>query len=85
MSYKTVKYKGKVYKYPRDYKEEYSERTASQKANRSKRRKARAKMVKKHGKAAVAGRDIDHVRGVKAGNSFSNLRIMSKRKNRSRK
>ena len=49
------------------------------------RTKARRAMVKKHGKAALAGKDIDHRRPLRKGgtSSLSNLRIMSRRKNRS--
>jgi len=42
-------------------------------------------MIKKHGKAALKGKDIDHKRGTKAGNGPSNLQIMSRSKNRSKK
>lgn len=49
---------------------------------RSMRNKARRKMLKKYGKAALEGRDVDHVSGVGRGNSDSNLRIVSKHKNR---
>lgn len=82
---KKVKYKGKVYKYPRNYREEYGERSPRQKKNRIIRRRARAKMVKKYGRKSVAGKDIDHIRGISRGNSFKNLRILSKRLNRSYK
>lgn len=82
---KVVKKNGKVYKYRRDYKKEYTERSPEQKANRAVRKKARAKMEAKHGKAALKGKDVDHKKGIKAGNGFSNLRVQSVRKNRSRK
>jgi hypothetical protein len=42
-------------------------------------------MIKKHGKAALKGRDVDHKRGTKAGNGSSNLQIISKSANRSKK
>lgn len=82
---KKVRYKGKVYTYSRDYKKEYSERTDQQKKNRSIRRKARSKMERKHGKSALKGKDVDHIKGIKSGNGYKNLRITTKRKNRSRK
>ncbi len=85
MSVKKVKYDGKVYTYPRDYKDEYKERTPQQKANRAKRAEARRKMEQKHGKAAIKGKDIDHKSGIKGGNGFSNLRIESPKTNRARK
>lgn len=49
------------------------------------RNAARRLMIKKHGKAALKGKDVDHVNGTKAGNKPSNLRIISKSKNRSKK
>lgn len=82
---KKVRYKGKVYTYPRDYQSEYGERSETQKENRTKRRQAREKMIKAHGKGAVRGKDVDHIRGVKKGNGKSNLRITSVKFNRSRK
>ena len=82
---KKVKKNGKVYIYKRDYKVEYKERTPEQKKNRTKRAEARSKMVKKHGKSALAGKDVDHIKGIKNGNGSKNLRITSRRFNRSRK
>ena len=53
-------------------------------AKRVKNNQARAIMEKKVGKAALAGKDVDHRRMLKdgGGNSPSNLRIQSKHKNR---
>jgi hypothetical protein len=85
LSVKKVRYKGKVYTYPRNYKKEYSERTEAQKKNRSIRRRARMKVIKNRGEKAVAGKDVHHVRGVRAGNSMKNLRVVSKKTNRSKK
>jgi len=82
---KKVKVKGKTYTYPRDYKKEYSERSKKQKSNRSKRRRARTKMEKVYGKSALKGKDVDHKRGIGAGNGKKNLRIISVKANRSRK
>lgn len=82
---KKVKKNGKTYTYPRNYKSEYGERTQDQKDNRGVRRKAREKMIEKHGKSAVKGKDVDHIKGVKAGNAAKNLRITSVKANRSRK
>jgi len=82
---KKVKYRGKVYTYDRDYKKEYADRTSEQKKNRSKRRKARKKMELKLGKSKLKGKDVDHIKGVKKGNGYKNLRVTSKKFNRSRK
>ena len=48
------------------------------------RKQARRNMVKKYGKAQLAGRDIDHVDRNPRNNSPSNLRISSIASNRSR-
>jgi hypothetical protein len=49
------------------------------------RNAARRLMIKKHGKSALKGKDIDHVRGTEAGNSPSNLRIAKRSENRAKK
>jgi len=49
------------------------------------RNAARRLMIKKHGKAALKGKDVDHIKGTKAGNGSGNLRVISKKANRSRK
>jgi hypothetical protein len=49
------------------------------------RNAARRLMIKKNGKAALKGKDVDHKRGTEAGNGTSNLKIMSSSKNRSKK
>lgn len=82
---KKVKKNGKTYTYPRDYKQEYKERSKQQKDNRQKRREARNKMIKKHGEKKLQGKDVDHINGVKKGNGDKNLRVTSKKFNRSRK
>ena len=53
-------------------------------AARSQRNKARALMEKKVGKAAIAGKDIDHKHPIRSGggNSESNLRVRSVAANR---
>lgn len=66
------------------YDREYQARS-EQKKKRAARNAARRLMIKKHGKAALKGKDVDHKRGVSAGNSPSNLRIISRSKNRARK
>ena len=53
-------------------------------AKRALRNKARAMMTKKLGKAAVAGKDVDHKKGLRkgGGNGMSNLRLRSVKANR---
>jgi len=82
---KKVRKNGKVYTYSRDYKKEYAERTPQQKKNRTVRAQARKKMEKIYGKSALKGKDVDHIKGIKAGNGHNNLRVTSVRKNRSKK
>jgi hypothetical protein len=71
----------------RDYKKEYREYQGrpEQIKNRAARNKARRLMIKKHGKSAVKGKDIDHKNGNPRDNRSSNLQIMSKSKNRAKK
>ena len=58
--------------------------TPEQIEKRSQRNKARRLMEKEHGKAAIAGKDVDHKKPIRAGgsNSKSNLRISTVAKNR---
>jgi hypothetical protein len=69
----------------RDYKREYAIRSKEDRNNRQKRRIARTLMIKKLGIKAVKGKDIDHKDGNQSNNSRSNLRVMSKSANRSKK
>jgi hypothetical protein len=69
----------------RDYKREYAIRTKEDRNNRQKRRIARNLMIKKLGISAVKGKDVDHKDGNPNNNSVSNLKVMSKSKNRSKK
>lgn len=71
---------------PRDYAKEYRDYqgTPAQLHNQSMRHKARRLMIKKYGKAAVAGKDIDHTNGNPHDNRPGNLTIMSKHKNRAK-
>lgn len=71
-----------------DYKKHWQEygSTPEQKANRAARGRARYAMEKKHGKAALKGKDIDHKKmlGKGGSNAMSNLRIQTPAKNRGR-
>ena len=71
----------------RDYKKEYQSYHSKpeQKKNRASRNAARAAVVRKKGRAAVKGKDVDHKNGSPTDNSAGNLRIESKKKNRGRK
>ena len=68
----------------RNYRKEYDEYhgTPEQRANRVKRVLARRKMIKKHGKKALDGKDVDHKNGNPQDNSDSNLRIRDRSENR---
>lgn len=70
----------------RDYKKEYREYHSKpeQKKRRAGRNKARALMIKKKGKKALKGKDVDHKDRNPRNNSSSNLHIQSKKKNRGR-
>ena len=69
----------------RDYKREYAIRSKQSRDDRQHRRIARNHLIKKLGKAKVSGKDVDHTDGNPRNNSKSNLRIMSKSANRSKK
>ena len=71
---------GKARNYKREYKLFHSK--PLQRAKRSKRVLARRKMVKRLGKKAIAGKDIDHKDGNALNNGDSNLRVRSINKNR---
>jgi len=69
---------------PRNYKKEYNKYHAKpkQKKRRAQRNSARSKMVKA-GKARKGdGKDVDHKDRNTANNKRSNLRVVSKAKNR---
>ena len=71
---------------PRNYASEYANYHSrpEQRKKRSNRNKARRLMIKKRGAAAVAGKDVDHVNRNANDNSYNNLRIASRKANRSR-
>lgn len=69
----------------RNYRSEYDNyhKRPEQKKNRAKRNAARSKMAKAGKVQKGDGKDVDHKRGVKAGNGSKNLRVQSKSTNRS--
>jgi hypothetical protein len=71
----------------RNYAREYAtyQGTPEQIKNRASRNAARRKMEKKHGKAALNGKDVDHKDGNPRNNGHKNLRVTSKSLNRSKK
>ena len=70
----------------RNYRKEYDNyhKKPEQRRRNDSRKAARRLMIKKHGKAALAGKDIDHKDRNPKNNSTRNLRIQSKSANRSR-
>lgn len=71
----------------RNYRKEYDDyhKKPEQKKNRASRNGARRRMRKILGKKAIEGRDIDHKDGNPKNNSRNNLRVLSKKANRSKK
>lgn len=77
--------------YVRDYKQERKtakargETGVGAKSGDAMRHKARRKVIKKLGKSAVAGKDVDHKSKLKngGGNGLKNLRVRARRANRS--
>ena len=71
----------------RNYRREYDTYHAkpAQKKNRASRNGARRKMEKAGRARKGDGKDVDHKDGNPRNNKRSNLRIQSKKKNRSRK
>ena len=69
----------------RDYDKEYKnyQSKPEQKKNRATRNAARAKMEKEGKVHKGDGKDVDHKKGLGAGNGKSNLRVQSKSTNRS--
>lgn len=70
----------------RDYQQEYRDYhgTPEQKKNNSLRKKARYAAEKRLGKAALKGKEIDHVKPLSKGGSNNpiNQKIMSRKANR---
>ncbi len=69
----------------RDYKSEYAnyQGKPDQIKKRAKRNAARAKLAKEGRVHKGDGKDVDHKKGVSAGNGDKNLRVQSKHTNRS--
>jgi len=69
----------------RNYRKEYDnyQGKPAQIKNRAKRNAARSKMEKAGKVKKGDGKDVDHKKGVKAGNGSKNLRVKSKSANRS--
>lgn len=61
--------------------------TPKRKKARTMNAQARRLLAKKLGKKAIKNRDVDHIKPITKGgtNKLSNLRVMSKHKNRSRR
>ena len=70
---------------PRDYKKEYKEYHSKevQKENRASRNSARSAMVKAGKVRKGDGKDVDHKNGNPKDNKKSNLRVTTKKSNRS--
>lgn len=70
----------------RNYRQEYDRYHSKpkQRARNAARKRARRLMIKRKGKAALAGKDVDHADRNPMNNSLSNLRIQSKKRNRGR-
>lgn len=70
----------------RNYRKEYDNYHSSplQKKRRAGRNTARGRVKRKMGSAAVAGKDVDHKDRNPNNNSPKNLRVQSKKRNRSR-
>lgn len=66
------------------YDREYQARPEQVK-KRTARNAARRLMIRKHGKAALKNKDVDHKNGNPTDNRLSNLKIMSKSANRAKK
>lgn len=67
-----------------EYDKKYQAQSA-QVAKRVARNAARRMLIKNKGKSALKGKDVDHKDGNTGNNSASNLKIMSKSANRSKK
>lgn len=64
----------------------YAQDTPKAVAKASARKQARRILERKYGKAALKGKDVDHIKPLEKGgtNDLNNLRLVSVRQNRSR-
>lgn len=71
---------------PRNYRKEYDnyQSRPEQRRRNDARKKSRRKMVKAVGKSRLKGKDVDHKDRNPRNTAMKNLRIQTKRKNRSR-
>lgn len=71
---------------PRNYRKEYDnyQSRPEQRRRNDARKKSRRKMVKAVGKSRLKGKDVDHKDRNPRNTAMNNLRIQTKRKNRSR-
>lgn len=71
---------------PRNYRKEYDnyQGKPEQRKRNDARKKSRRKMVKAVGKSKLSGKDVDHRDRNPLNTSMANLRVLSKKKNRSR-
>lgn len=69
--------------YKRDYAKEYkASRTPERRKANIMRKRARRLMIKKRGKASMAGKEVDHKNNNPTDNSSGNLRLIPKKANR---
>lgn len=69
----------------RDYRKEYDEyhKSDEQKKRRAERNRDRAKAIKKYGKKALEGKEVDHIDAPRKGDlSGAKTQIISKKANR---
>ena len=71
---------GRDYSYDKKY-----ESSPEQIRKRASRNRARREAIRRYGKAALKGKDVDHKNGNPLDNRSSNLRVESKKSNRGRK
>jgi 5-methylcytosine-specific restriction endonuclease McrA len=71
--------------YVRNYQQEYKTETKKRRHERALRNRARRALVKRFGKTALRGKDVDHRIPLDKGgsNALSNLRPLAPRNNRS--